>query len=54
MEFRFIKADCGHAITMQNIAGKCMKCGSLCCKECLMLLDSEMLCPRCFIERLKK
>ena len=54
MEFRFISADCGHAITLQNIGGKCERCGKLCCRDCLTLLNDEMLCPTCFVEKLKE
>ena len=54
MDFRFISADCGHAITLQNLGGKCMKCGKLCCNQCLTLLNNEMLCPGCFVARLKE
>jgi hypothetical protein len=54
MEFRFIRAECGHAITLDNFGGKCSGCGKLCCKDCLILIDDKMVCPTCFIVKMKE
>jgi len=52
-EIHFLTADCGHIITAENLGGKCSKCGKLCCKNCLLRLNDELLCPNCFKEKLK-
>ena len=52
-KIKFLVADCGHIIRADNLGGKCSKCGKLCCKDCLIRIDSEMLCPKCLKENLK-
>ncbi|MGQ9469719.1 MAG: hypothetical protein ACUVTD_07890 [Nitrososphaerales archaeon] len=52
-ELKFIVAGCGHVVTPFNLGGKCGVCGKLCCKECLVMINDEMLCPTCFKRRLK-
>jgi len=52
-EIRFIVAGCGHIITAENIGGNCSRCGKLCCKSCLVIINDERLCPTCLKKFLK-
>ncbi|MEM3714862.1 MAG: hypothetical protein QXF82_07945 [Nitrososphaeria archaeon] len=52
-EPKFIVAGCGHIVTPFNLGGKCVVCGKLCCKECLIEVNDKKLCPTCFKKFLK-
>ena len=52
-KIKFLVADCGHIIRADNLGGKCSRCGRLCCKDCLTIINDCMLCPTCLKEVLK-
>ena len=52
-ELEFKVAGCGHIITPYNLGGNCSRCDKLCCRDCLTIIDDEMLCPSCLKDRIK-
>jgi len=40
-------------IRADNPGGRCSRCGKLCCKDCLTIIDDEMFCPTCLRKLLK-
>jgi len=53
-ELKFIVARYGHVVTLFNSGGNCSVCGKLYCKECLVMINDEMLCPTYFKKSLKE
>jgi len=52
-ELKFIVAGCEYVVTSFNLDNNRSICGKLCCRECLALINDEMLCLTCFKARLK-
>jgi len=52
-EFETITLSCGHAVNPYNGLGVCYDCGKKTCGKCLQLVVDELLCPRCFTDRIR-
>ncbi len=53
VEIEFVTLECGHSVVADIGVGVCSNCGKLCCRECLQLIDENLLCPECFAKLLK-
>lgn len=49
-EIEFVTLECGHTAVADIGVGTCSRCGKLCCRGCLQLIDEKLLCPKCFKE----
>jgi len=50
-EFDTILLHCGHSINSYKSLGVCKKCRTKQCEKCLQLVDDELLCPKCFNDK---
>jgi hypothetical protein len=52
-EFEAIVLHCGHSINSYSGLGVCSNCRMKNCGRCLQLTNGELLCPKCFTEKLE-
>ncbi len=53
-EFEAVLLHCGHSISTYNGVGVCSKCNKKNCGRCLTWINAELLCPRCFHDRVNR
>ena len=51
-DFETVTLSCGHSLNSYNGLGVCSKCWKNGCGKCLQLINDELLCPRCFSEKI--
>lgn len=53
-EFESVILSCGHAINSNSGLGKCDKCKMNKCGRCLQVIDGQLICPRCFEDKMRE
>lgn len=53
-EFESVILSCGHAINSNSGLGKCDKCKTNKCGRCLQVIDGQLICPRCFEDKMRE
>lgn len=52
-DFETVTLSCGHSLNSYNGLGVCSKCWKNGCGKCLQLINDELLCPKCFTEKME-
>lgn len=53
-EFESVILSCGHALNSNSGLGKCAKCKMNKCGRCLQVIDGQLICPRCFEDKMRE